>query len=164
MENAQTATPEQIAQSIFAIPPGDPMTNIIVSENSGQDAVYLFELVITIFMEGLGVLTHDLDSFDLNNLNANALMSVQPWLNSMGLRVKVTQETKDSMGFDYYCRVTLKKQETTFFEMKGINKFYTFRLNGNAMEAAKSKTNLKDIHALFRNGDDHWKISFDFYQ
>lgn len=161
----QGSSPEDIAQSLFTQDPRDPNSCQIVTDQNDIDVTYLYEILITILLEGLEILSSGIDTVDLNTFTSDHITSLNPWLKSIGYKVKVVE--KDAQDYDqyqeYYCRVVVRSPTTqTWFDMRHIDKNYSFNLNGTYLEENKEKQNLRDLYSIFRCGAKTYVVSFDF--
>ena len=162
-------TPEAIAEALFNQEPKDALTCRIVTESEGMDATYIFELLITILLEGMEIIIGDLSKADLSNLTDMHISGLNPWFHSLGFFITVDtfdkNEEDDEEEYDeYYCKVMIKsKLNEVIFEHKNIDKNYHFLINGQYLKENKSKTNVKDLYGIFINNDTVFKINFQFY-
>jgi len=160
-------SPEMIAQSIFTKDPKDPCTHQILAYQDGADLTYVFEILITILLEGLDILTGGLKEADLSSFTSTHVTALNPWFQSLGFDISVdVKDINDKDSYkDYYCRTVINnKLNETLFIMKNIpHKTYHFFLNGQYLDQNKAKTNLKDIYGVFRTDNHAYLISFDFH-
>ncbi|CAH6421743.1 Hypothetical protein KVN_LOCUS429 [uncultured virus] len=163
-EEMEDFSPEKVAQSVFNFQPTNPCAYQIITTQDGQDITYVFEILITILMEGLDILTNGLNNANLSNFNEEHISIMDPWFNSLGFNIFVTKfDEKDKELFkDYYCKIVIRTSyEETFFVMKQINKNYHFILNGNFQQ---NKKNLKELKCIFFINKNVYLINFDFYK
>jgi hypothetical protein len=167
LDNIENCSPEMIAQSIFTQDPKSPCSHQILAHSEGSDLTYVFEILITILLEGLNILTGDIREADLSIFNSNHIMSLLPWFQSVGFDVKVSEhEIFDKESYkEYYCRTRINNDSNkTFFIMKDMEeKPYHFLINGQFYEKNKGKTNLADIYGVFDANSKIYAISFDFH-
>ncbi|ARF09412.1 hypothetical protein Indivirus_1_35 [Indivirus ILV1] len=160
-------TPEAIADALFHQEPKDALSCRLVANPDEVDSIYLFELLVTILMEGMDIIVGDLSKIDLSGLSIEHITSLNPWFHSLGflVRVDLLDKNDDTTDYDeYYCKIILKtKLHEIIFEHNGIDKNYHFFINGSYLEDNEEKENLKELYAVFINNDDVFKISFDFY-
>lgn len=159
-------TPEGIAHNIFTKEPQSPCSCQLVSEESGMDTTYLFEILLIILMEGLELFTGDLSKANLDGLTLDHITSLNPWFKSLGFNIKVSvYDIGDTVSYNkQYCKIMVKdKLQEMFFKMKNIDKNYHFLLNGDNLEENKQKSNVKDLHSICIFKDQVFKIGFEFY-
>lgn len=122
-ENLQDFSPKDIAQTIFRNEPLDPNSCRIVSDDDDQDLIYIFEILLTIFLEGFDILTGGLDKIKLDDFSENHVNMMKPWFQSLGFNIKSSEydiQDKD-MYNEYYCKIILRSPETeTFFIMQKL--------------------------------------------
>ena len=171
-------SPENIAQALFTQDPKPPCSHQILTYDEKTDnkkygdLTYIFEILITILMEGLDIFSGGLDKTDLNNFTEKHITNLNPWFNSIGFNINVETFTKDVKDIckdqydNYYCKIMVRtKLFETFFLMKNVSKNYHFLLNGKCIEENKNKQKINEISAVFCNIDDTiYKISFNFIQ
>ncbi|ARF11247.1 hypothetical protein Klosneuvirus_1_104 [Klosneuvirus KNV1] len=167
-EKLQDNTPEEIAEKIFTNDPKPPFTFQIIAEGETADFPYIFEILITILMEGLEILTGDLSKAELDNFSEDHLTCLAPWFKSLGFKLKIEEcHEDDKWDYEkYYCRIVLNyKGDAPLFQIKPINKNYHFLINGNGNvnEENNNKKNLKDLYAILNLNQKIYKISFDFH-
>lgn len=160
-------SPEMIAHEIFTKDAKAPCTHQILAYQEGSDMTYIYEILITILLEGLEIMTGGLKEIDLSGFNSSYITVLNPWFRSIGFNINVdTFESSDKESYNgYYCRAVINdKLNETFFIMKNLeHKPYHFLLNGPNLQINKSKEYLKDIYGIFSTDDTVYKISFDFY-
>ncbi len=167
--------PEQIAQIIFAHEPKNKCSIQIIGEDS--DSATLFEILLTIFMEGIMLLYHNLENVSISDITYEHLYALNPWFNSFGFRLIISEidtnmieTSKDCNDCndcdDHYCRIILKESSyKPFFLHRNIVKNYTYFLNSIYKDGC-NKENLIDIYATFKKdgGNLLYKIHFDNIQ
>lgn len=168
LDELEDYSPENIAAALFNQEPKDPLTCRLVAESDIVDSVWLFELLITIFMEGMEIIIGDLSIADLKNLSMQHIIALNPWFHSLGFNISVDiwNKGEDLEEYkDYYCKIIVKdKINEIIFEHKNVDKNYHFLLNGPCLKANKEKTNVKDLYAILINNDNTvFKINFQFY-
>jgi lysophospholipase L1-like esterase len=167
-EKVINVTPEEIAGALFSEDPKDPNSFQILArpDTNTKDMTYIFEILITIMVEGLEYLAGDLSKFEMNDFSEDYIETLNPWFNSICFNINVDVLNQSNMYKckKYYCRTIIKNEETvSIFQKNNISKNYHFLLNEKYVELNKSLINLKDLYTIFINGDDIYKISFDFY-
>ena len=159
-------TPEEIGKEIFTKEPMAPCSCQMISESQCTDTTFIFEILLIILMEGLESLTGDLSKADLHLMTVDHLTMLNPWFQSLGFDINVDVYSKGDTGSyeDYYCKIiTRDKLYDIVFETKHINKNYHFFLNGDCLEENRKKSNLNDLHAVFINNDQVYRIEFKFH-
>ena len=151
-------TPEQIAYRLFTQHYINPKSiQPILSEG---DYLYIFEILITIYMEGIMILYNNLEDLNLDNLGAEHLIALKPWFEAIGfnLCVDITESSTE-----HYMDIKLRNEYGLFFDMKGITKNYHFFANPNKMPRGFECNKLEDIYAVFRRGSNkYYRISFKY--
>jgi hypothetical protein len=164
-------SPQEIANRLFSEDPKKPMSQMISIDpetDEQLDASLIFEMMITILMEGLETIFVDLKTADLSILDKSLLMKLDPWFWSVGfsLSVDVVDKT-DRQAYDTegrYCKIILNNDDYGFiFRLKNVDKSYHFLINPQYVNGCP----LDDINELF--ADFHinqkvYKIGFKFYQ
>ena len=87
-------SPEMIAHQLFTKEPKDPCSHQIIAYDSGSDLTYIFEILITILLEGLNILTGGLTDADLSGFNQEHIIGLNPWFNSLGFKIIVTTKNE----------------------------------------------------------------------
>lgn len=160
-EDITNLDPENIAQILFTKEPGPEKSIGIFVDDS--DAVYIFEVLITIYMEGMMILFNNLNNVDLNLMSIEHLIALRPWFKCLGFILNIDMFSSDNMDdvSEFFCDTKLKDNDyKLFFELKGINKNYHFL--GNALHPLDSHQDkdLKDIYTILKRGDSIYKIWF----
>jgi len=167
LDNLADFSPEMIAHEIFTKDPKDPCSHQILAYQDGADLTYIYEILITILVEGLNILTGGLREADLSDFTKSHITALNPWFQSLGFNINVEayDETDKENYKEYYCRTLINnKLHETLFLMKNMpNKTYHFFLNGSFLDQNKSKTELKDIYGIFAANGFVYRISFEFY-
>lgn len=165
-DSGTIVSPKDIAMALFTQGPKDPCSHLILAHQDGSDTTYIFEILITILLEALDILSNGLENADLKNFTADHITCLDPWFKSIGFTVSVNTYNKDNRdGYkDYYCRAMVRTPlYESFFEYKNVNKNYHFMLNGDQLQANRNKTNLKELSCIFADDNDLiYKISFDY--
>lgn len=161
-EDMASYSPEKVAQIIFAGEPMKPNSHMILAYHDTNDSSYLFEIMITIFMEGMDILSGGLDKVDLTNFNQDYILGLSPWFNSLGFKIHVFVFDKQDIDKyeDYYCKIILNNNDYgKFFEMKNIHKSYHFLCNQKYINGCKNK-DVSELYGLFVNGKIGYKVNF----
>jgi hypothetical protein len=159
-------TPEMIAHTIFLTDASDPLSYQILTIKEDTDLIYVFEILLTILLEGLEIVTRGLKNIDLSGFNDMNIRFLKPWFESIGfdIRISIDDISDKELYQEYYCKIMINNGlQKTFFEMKGLDKPYHFLLNGTYLEKNKQKRNLNEVFAIFLNGDKAYSISFNFH-
>lgn len=170
-------SPEEIAKNLFSLDPTLPNSIQLLLYEINTDTIdttYIFEVLITILMEGLDITLGGLESADLKLFTTDHILSLNNWFKSIGFIINVDTFYKeiDKKNYNnYYCKIMVKtKLFETFFILKKISKKYHFLLNNNIfndtdeIDEIDEINELKDIYAVFINIDNIvYKISFDYY-
>ena len=163
-------TPDQIAEALFSQDPKDPNSFQILARpdtNNTGDMTYIFEILVTIMLEGLECLSGgDLNNFDMDDFSEDYIETLGPWFNSICFNIKVDVFDQSNMYKckKYYCKSIIKNEQTAqIFQQNNVGKNYHFLLNGQYEEYNKNLTELSELYTIFINKDKIYKISFDFY-
>lgn len=163
-------TPDAIANTLFHQEPKDPFTCRLLANPEEVDSIYLFELLITILMEGLDIMIGGLSTADLSNMTTDHITCLNPWFYSLGFKINIElfdrNENEDEINEyqEYYCKTVIRnKVNEIIFEKNNVDKDYHFFINGHFLKKNQLKENLRDLYSVFINGNDVFKISFDFY-
>ena len=165
LEDLQDSSPESIANFLFSQDPQKPYTCQLITGQDTTDISYIFEILLTILLEGLDMVSNGLDQFDTSNLTPELITQLDPWFNSLGIKLKISEILwKDIGNTSYYCRIITKFTAPEWFDLKHIQKNYSFNLNGDDLVKNKAKINLKELLGAFRVKDKAFIISFDYLQ
>lgn len=96
-EDLQDFTPKDIAQVIFSKNPSDPCTNNMLIDQDSADPIYIFEILLTVLLEGLDIFTKNvclngLREADLTNFSVSNITALNPWFHSLGFVIVVDTE------------------------------------------------------------------------
>jgi hypothetical protein len=117
----ESCTPEQIAHTIFTKPPAESCSSLLNFVDTGLSVSDLFEVLLTIAMEGIDILSGGIDTVDVSEFTNDTMLALNPWLNSIAVKIHI--EERDMDKNDHYCKIVLKNGDySTWFEMKQINK------------------------------------------
>src|SRR5271156_1145724 len=84
----ENSSPEFIAKTLFGKNPSDKEAYQILAYQDGSDLTYIFEILITVVMEGLNMFTpNGIKNSDLNLLETDHITFLNPWLNRLGFSV-----------------------------------------------------------------------------
>ena len=169
-EDLSNQSPEMIAQTLFTNEPKSPRSQQIVADPEDQvtDVTYIFEILITIYMEGFDILSNGLNTININDITEDHIKSLRPWFHSIGFNINVdtydqTTESKE-LYMDYYCKIMIRVPlyETFFIMKKVTNKNYHFLLNGPFLEINRGKKYLRELSGVFLTSTKVFRITFDF--
>jgi hypothetical protein len=161
-------TPKELAYELFSNDPQKPCSHVITTsiKNNNNKEEYGFEILITILLEGMNYLTNNFEEVNFENFSENYIKIFEPWLNSIGFRIKVHKYilSKVDIYSNYYCKIIIKTPLTiSIFSKIKTDSNYHFLLNSN-YEPEINKNNIENIYTIFINNNDVYKISFkNFY-
>lgn len=165
-ENVEELTPEQIAKYLFTQEPKDKVSYGIVYDEESGNPEYVFEILITICLEGLEIMNGgNLSQVNLNLVSAQVIESMNPWFKSMRIKIKCDEleynkENKSKFS-NNYCNIYIRDRlYEEWFKIKKISGNYRFTLNGNYSPQDK----LRDIYAKYIYKNKIFIISFDIDQ
>lgn len=177
--NIISHTPRQIANIIFSMSPDEPKsynlryetdeTNETVTDDMQTVSVTIFEIFLTILMEGIFI-KNNITKETLKNFNSSIITYLQPWLHSLGYSVNVRELNKENVQQynKYYCKIILKVDPDweTFFELHenlmDKNYHFIFGSNNDYILNKKTKINLNDLFAIFIHNNKVYKIMFNY--
>lgn len=166
----QSKTPQQIASYIFNSEAKDPCTIQIIADEDHLDISYIFEILISILMEGFQILNNDLYSLDLDNLTEESFEDLNPWFKSIGFKIRCNKYPLDDEDYKelydkYYCNIVINNPlNEVIFIAKNIKEPFHFFLNGDSMQKYENETQLCNFYAIIKSSNNVYKINFDFYQ
>ena len=163
-DNHIEATPEKIAESIFKGAPAPPNTYQILAQDDDADLYYVYELLITVLMEGFDILTGGLEHVNPDDVNSDHFIGLNQWFKSIGFDINIQGVPKGETEQyeNYYCKVILRNSSYKFlFETKNMEKDYHFLTNASHQN---NENVIKDIYGIFISNDTVYKIYFDFCQ
>lgn len=158
-------TPKTIAHQLFNQAPCDPLSKGLELNSPDTSPQYAFEVLITILLEGLSILSNEFTQID--KIQLAHIQSAIPYFLSMGLVLNVEEYHVDEVELynKQYCRILLNRGvDEGYFLMKNIDELYHFLINGTHYDENESKTNVNELHAIFIENDTVFKISFDVYK
>ncbi len=164
--NLSDYSPEQIAQELFTNNPKNPCTHQILALQNNADLTYIFEILLTVLMEGIDVLINGFENLNLNEFNHDHILIMQPWFWSLGFKINLKMHyVADQSNYEgFYCRIVVKAPQTEhIFTERNLVKGYHFFINPTSYQDNCAKTQLNDLKAVFTNGDTVYEISFDKY-
>lgn len=178
--NIKNMTPEDIADFLFYELPADPCTiNIVpidITHINGSvcDATLLFEILITIYMEGITDAErlykmiqlkqwfpkeNKAIDIDIENINCEILLLCEPWFKSFGFVIYVDVYENNDYIYDNseYCKILLNQNDDKIsFVSNNINKRYHFILQKNF----EYSNDLSKIKAIFFGKNKIFTIKF----
>ena len=157
------ANPEKIAYQLFTNHPDSEKSYQLRIENNNADLVYIFQIFLTIMMEGFSILSNGLNNINHNKINIDHFLILNRWFKSLGYIIKVhVVDKNDETYSNYYCKIILKLGSyESFFDLKNIHKNYHFLLSSSA--ATMNPNILSDIYSIFIVEDKVFKVSFNRY-
>lgn len=163
-------TPTDLAAKLFSNPPGPDNSNKLLPHLDSNDITndfdhvsFTFEILITIFMEGVLHLSKLLDvldgihvdlnesnydnDVDIFKLEIGHLELLQPWFRSIGYEINAYEYEIEDFGENYYCKIILKDnpEDTGYFIYRNINIPYHFVLNPKFMKSKR----MNQVSAIF---------------
>lgn len=157
-------SPEELAQIIFNAEPKPIQSIGLLTEQSNSNLQDLFEMLITILLEGLETVAGNLSTADLSKLTTEHLESLNPWIQSLGFNLHVAQynfQTDLEHYKDYYCKILVRdKLYANYFNFKNIEKNYHFQLNGVVLEKVGELSNIEEFHTALILDNTVFKIWF----
>jgi len=147
-------TPEEIANVLFTNDPpkkGSTYFSCYESESdSDLDVSTLFEIILTVVMEGLNIYYYGLDNVDYEDINPENILVVNRWMENIGVKVNCS-EIKNSKE-DEYCKIILKnncsKSQIDYFKMEN-GKSYHFLLNQKYFKNGVYEGNFKSVSDMW---------------
>lgn len=167
-------SPEDIAEQVFRQPPPAEKTVQLYCESDAKngkiDTIDIFEIFLTILMEGILIRYAPVTAETLKLFNEESLNNLRPWLRSMGFDIKVDtypDKCNDSIKKEYnkhYCKAILKCDPSwnTWFEIKNITKNYHFILGNKSPCIKGRKCTMDNLYCIFINNNITYKIAFKF--
>lgn len=171
LEELPETSISELAKIIFSTPPKPPKSQQILIqqaiENSSYQVLDIFEIFLTILMEGIIVLLNT-SWKNMEQFNEDTLLGLKPWLWSLGFTVHVQKLNRISdqhLFNNYYCKTLLRCDPSwaSYFDIKHIDAPYTFLLGNNSPYIKKTELNLTTLFAIFIYNDDVYKIHFNYY-
>jgi hypothetical protein len=172
ISSAKSLDPDEISEMLFSDVPKKELTyGVLLPENSHvNDSSLTFEILLSILLEGMAILHDDFENCDLNLMTVDSIKCVSPYMRSLCFDIKVNEHdntnefTKEKLLDDYYCKIILRcdKQYTMYFDMKDIQKDYTFFFNPKYGKNYPQDKHIKDVYTVLIVGNKTFKISFDY--
>lgn len=161
-DNFTEMSPVEIAEELFSKEPsGITGSKQIIPHDSEYNTSMIFEILLTIYMEGLTLI----DNINLQKITINDLLKPNRWFNDLGFNINVLNfDRNDDNKHNYsdqYCKIVLKHSDPFIFELKNIDSEYTFLLNGIYKDNCEI-TKIEKLFALFTTNNTVYKISFNF--
>jgi hypothetical protein len=158
MENDNIVNPDKIAQIIFNNKPCEKCSNRMLIPYNGENLID-FEIILTIFMEGLMIIYNNLDEINIEQFSFKYLTYLNLWLNSLGYHIIIHENVDQLYLQNYYCKILLKIDEINFqIYSNQTTKNYIFLLNRNFDNLIKNK--FEDIYSIFIANKCIYKIKF----
>jgi len=162
MTTLENKSPESIALILFSDDPKPE--NSIQLELENTDPTFIFEILITILMEGIQKKYGDLKKINYDTFNENLLLNLIPYFKSIGFNINIKKyDKKNKEDYkDYYCKVILNDSMwDQFFEMKKIEKDYHFFINPSFVYN-NNFNELKQVRSIFIVKDTVYNINFNY--
>jgi len=169
MDSSQ-CLPTDIAQIVFKSEPQPQKTYQMFCESDEGTSIApldLFEIFLTILLEGVFIRYHPITADTIKNFNEELLSDLRPWLHSLGFNVNIDTFPKNKVERyeNYYCKVILRSDPSwvPYFDMhpNDITKDYHFIFGGNSPYINSSTCDLKNLYAVFVINQTVHKISFN---
>lgn len=159
--NYRTIEPKSFATDLFSYEPNN--INYIYSEEDDNDLTLIFEILVTIMMEGLEYFTQGLDNIDLDDFGEKHILFLKPWFQSIGFNIFIEKfDRNEYENFsNYYCRILInnRKEELGYvFNQQSINETYHFTLNRYYDKVMVD--DISQIYTVFAYKQSVYKISF----
>ena len=164
-------TPETIADLLFSKMPDDPLSKQLlfdVPTNDENSGTYIYEILLTILLEGIMKFNNNLENINLEDVQINQIEALNPWFNSLRFNLKIEElEKNEELEEQYkyfYSKIILKKmpEYEMVFNINNINKNYTFFLNPLYIKNKYPFDNLNDIYSVMFLKNRIFKIKFLF--
>lgn len=152
--------PREIAIQLFSEDPKPPFSCQLLAYADPNDAPFLFEIMLTILLEGVDIMVDGLTTTDLTKFTENHVLTLNPWLNSIGFQVNIENSGKQIL--DHYCKIILRNSPAAGEYFKNVHEdtSYHFVINYRAYEKNKVKTKIDELYALFHVNGKLYKIWF----
>lgn len=162
--------PSEIAETVFNQDVQPPKTFQLFcqsSENEDITPVDVFEIFLTILMEGIFIKNNPVTEEKFKLFNENIILSLQPYLNSLGYKVCIEETDRNNEKLKkHYCRIVLKCDSTwaPYFEIthKNLEKEYHFILGGSSPYICGELCTLNTLFSIFEINHKVYKISFSY--
>lgn len=147
-------SPEKLAQFIFSKDPNELCSQELIlcpDDNDDVDAIITFEILITIYMEGIMMMS-SVETISNNSISINQLSFLSPWFNSIGYHLFLAEDSFDNykeMDKKHFCNIILATDPATnlYFKMNNTHKKYKFVRNGSFDEDEDHQ--LEDIYSIY---------------
>lgn len=158
--NSLSLDPIEIANIIFS---NEPKGECSIQLCEIEDIYMLFEILITILMEGIEKLNgmEKIDYLDDESL-LNFMINIRKWFYSFGfvIEIKKIKKIYDIQNENYYCKIITKNGSYgQLFKIKNIDKNYSFLLN----HSHEIKKNIQDIYGIYMAPKYNLEIRFKHY-
>ena len=160
-------TPEELAQMLFSSSPSRPGSIYILpaDQNDPDLLTYNFEILITVYMEGLfniiAVKGGDLSNIEniYNAVTQEDLEFIDPWFQGFGYKLTVIEHDDRDICTRAYCRILLPFTDRNYFATHNITKMYTFVRPRGYVPTSK----LEEVYAVLPVGNKYYAIHFSPY-
>lgn len=156
LDELDDMSPEKIAEKIFDKEPMAKCSFEIVG--AGYNIRDVFEILLTILMEGFAILNDGLKNVDLENIEKEHITAMTPWFESFGYSIIIGTIVGNNPE-EHYCRTLLKNSYNKhLFALNKIEKDYHFFVNSKKYD--NNYTSLGDVYSTFDTGKHTFKIYF----
>jgi hypothetical protein len=171
METSSKKLPYDVAEIVFNNPPGEPSSYQLYCETDTGSKVApldLFEIFLTIMMEGMFIINKIITPDTLKLFDENTIILLRPWLHSLGYNVNIEAIPKqDTCRYDtYYCKVILRADPSwnQYFELheNELTRDYHCIFGGNSPYIKQGECSFDNLFAIFTLNNMVYKISFNF--
>lgn len=161
-------TPESIANELFECDPKLPKSCQLLLDDASYETI--FEILLTILLEGLDKIAGGLKLFDISQLTCPLIEELNPWFHSIGFKMYAIELGPDEIPDNHYCSIKINNDPyDMYFELNKIDKSYRFVLNGLYDSVKK----LNEVFAIYKRTNNTsnkndisnkiYMIYFDFY-
>jgi len=156
LDELDDMTPENIAEVIFSEQPAEKCSLEIIAP--GLEMRDIFEVLITILLEGFVILNQGLDDIDIEKVTDDHIRAMNPWFESFGYTIDI-QSIIGENPQKHYCRCVLRNTYNIhLFKMNKITKDYHFFINSEITN--KEFKSLDEMYATFDTGAVVYRIGF----
>lgn len=151
-------TPEMIAAHIFSKDPGPVGSVQLGADQNNMDVKFMYEVLLTVMMEGLSIMVENLDEVTVDELDADHFEILDPWIQSMGFRLELGEVTDTPANYD--CKIMINNEENkNYFLTTNNTKKYHFLLAGRYAQNEWIE-NLDQLVTVVKVKDGWIKIRF----
>ena len=152
----------EIAEQLFK----NNLTNIKLITDDTLTSLQLFEILITICLEGFDMISDDMTKFDYTQFEISYLTALNKWLNNIDFNINIDSFiTSDKQLYNnFYCRIVINTPQNAhlFTERKIQHEKYHLFINPNTYhEYNKHEKQLEEFYAVFTCNNMTYKIYFN---